>query len=148
MNAQQIRIAEQCRAGAENGSMQFPEIVAALDGAGFEGYLADLRRTAITYYLPDGDSVALAAAHEAGEVAAWFDPGEITAAVRDAQAQGPDYTYLGFLRRIMAAGCAGYLVSFSGRRVVYYGRTAETHVEHFPASPAPASAMTPDPERR
>jgi hypothetical protein len=32
----------------------------------------------------------------------------------------------------MAAGCAGYIVSFLGRRVVYFGRTAETHVEHFP----------------
>lgn len=26
----------------------------------------------------------------------------------------------------------GYLVSFLGRRVVYYGSTAEAHVELFP----------------
>ena len=32
----------------------------------------------------------------------------------------------------MAAGCAGYLVSFPGRRVLYWGRTAHTHVEMFP----------------
>mgnify|MGYP000402610447 CR=1 FL=1 len=31
-----------------------------------------------------------------------------------------------------AAGCAGYMVSFLGKRVVYFGRTAEVHVEHFP----------------
>jgi len=31
-----------------------------------------------------------------------------------------------------AAGCAGYLVSFLGRRVLYFGRSAGTHVEHFP----------------
>ena len=31
-----------------------------------------------------------------------------------------------------AAGCAGYIVSFLGRRVLYIGRTAETHVELFP----------------
>jgi hypothetical protein len=24
------------------------------------------------------------------------------------------------------------MVSFSGRRALYFGRTAETHVEHFP----------------
>lgn len=32
-----------------------------------------------------------------------------------------------------AAGFEGYLVSLPGRRAVYFGRTAETHVEHFPA---------------
>ena len=26
---------------------------------------------------------------------------------------------------------AGYIVSFLGRRALYFGRTAETHVEHF-----------------
>ena len=35
-------------------------------------------------------------------------------------------------RKVMAAGCAGYMVSFLGKRVLYFGRTAETHVEHFP----------------
>lgn len=33
----------------------------------------------------------------------------------------------------MAAGCACDVVSFSERRAVYLGRTAELHVEHFPA---------------
>jgi uncharacterized protein YbcV (DUF1398 family) len=44
----------------------------------------------------------------------------------------PGYTYLGFCKKAALAGCAGYVVSFSGRRVLYIGRTAETHVEHFP----------------
>ena len=30
------------------------------------------------------------------------------------------------------AGCAGYFVSIPGKRVVYYGRTGETHVEIIP----------------
>jgi hypothetical protein len=38
----------------------------------------------------------------------------------------------GFCERVVVAGCAGYIVSFSGRRALYVGRTAETHVEHFP----------------
>ncbi len=33
---------------------------------------------------------------------------------------------------MMDAGCAGYFVSLIGRRAVYFGRTAETHVEPFP----------------
>ena len=44
----------------------------------------------------------------------------------------PGYTDAGFCAKVMAAGCAGYIVSFSGRRAVYFGRTAETHVEYFP----------------
>ena len=43
-----------------------------------------------------------------------------------------DYSYRGFCEKAKEAGCAGYLVSFLGRRVVYFGRTAETHVEHSP----------------
>jgi hypothetical protein len=48
------------------------------------------------------------------------------------QANPADYSYVAFCEKAKAAGCAGYLVSFLGRRVVYFGRTAETHVEHFP----------------
>ncbi len=44
----------------------------------------------------------------------------------------PGYTYKGFCRKVAAAGCAGYIVSFSGRRALDIGRTAETHVELFP----------------
>ena len=55
--------------------------------------------------------------------------------MREAQANAPGYTYLGFCSKVRAAGCAGYLVSFLGKRVVYYGRTAETHVELFPKAP-------------
>ena len=43
-----------------------------------------------------------------------------------------DDSYAAFGAKAKAAGCAGYIVSFLGRRVVYFGHTAETHVEHFP----------------
>jgi hypothetical protein len=33
------------------------------------------------------------------------------------------------------AGCVAYMVSLPGRRVVYYGRTGASHVEHFPPAP-------------
>lgn len=133
MNAKQTAIAEKCRAAAYDGSMAFPDIIAALIDAGFEGYAVDYRRHANIYYLPDGDSVELAIEGSAVPVAAAFDPEAVTAAVREAQASAPGYTYKGFCAKVAAAGCAGYMVSFSGRRVVYYGRTAETLVELFPS---------------
>jgi uncharacterized protein YbcV (DUF1398 family) len=59
----------------------------------------------------------------------------IKVALREAQALVPGYSYQGFCDKVVAAGCAGYLVSIVGRRVLYYGRTGETHTEYFPGSP-------------
>lgn len=132
MDAQRTAIAQTCLDAAHDGSLSFPEIVGKLLGAGFEGYLVDYRRNAQTYYLPDGDSVTMDMQRATGDVAAAFDAGEIERLVRWAQANPADYSYIAFSEKAKAAGCAGYLVSFLGRRVVYFGRTAETHVEHFP----------------
>jgi uncharacterized protein YbcV (DUF1398 family) len=66
-------------------------------------------------------------------IAPSFDGSLVHAAIKEAQDLVPGYTYGGFCKKVAAAGCAGYIVSFSGRRVVYFGRTAETHVELFPS---------------
>lgn len=132
MDADQISIAETCLHAAHDGSLSFPEIVGRLIGAGFEGYAVDYRTNSQTYYLPDGEHVTLAMPASPGKVEAAFDPQGVERMVRWAQSGAVDYTYDGFSTGVRSAGCAGYLVSFSGRRVVYFGRTAETHVEHFP----------------
>lgn len=133
MDAQQIEIAEACLAGSHDGSMGFPEIVGRLVDAGFEGYAVDYRASRQVYYLPGGGCVERALPQPACAVGTALDADRIEKLVRWAQADGPDYTYTAFSEKIAAAGCAGYLVSFSGRRVLYYGRTAEVHVEHFPS---------------
>lgn len=132
MDAQRTTIARNCLAAAHDGSMAFPEIVGALAGAGFEGYLVDYRRNTTAYYLPDGDSVVFDNHFADGAVAEWFDEAGIAAQVRWAQSNPPGYSYGAFSANVKAFGCAGSLVSFLGRRVVYFGRTAEIHVEHFP----------------
>jgi len=132
MDAEQISIAKACQDGAHDNSLSFPEFVGKLIAAGFEGYMVDYRRNTQTFYLPDGDSVVLNMQPSAGSVAAAFDAAEVERLVRWAQANPADYSYVAFCEQAEAAGCAGYLVSFLGRRVVYFGRTAETHVEHFP----------------
>jgi hypothetical protein len=132
MDAERIAVAKACLDAAYDGSLSFPEIVGKLMYAGFEGYAVDYRRNSQIYYLPDGDCVKLDLPHSAGAVAATFDNAGVEALVRWAQADGPDYSYAGFCEKAKDSGCAGYLVSFLGRRVVYYGRTAETHVELFP----------------
>jgi uncharacterized protein YbcV (DUF1398 family) len=132
MDAQQKTLAQMCLDGAEGDAMTFPEIVGALMRGGFEGYSVDLRRSRATYYLPSGEAVELPCDHSDEAVTAAFDPGALQAAIREAQTLAPGYTYKGFCLKAKAAGCAGYMVSFSGRRAVYFGRTGETHVELFP----------------
>ncbi|PZU50153.1 MAG: DUF1398 domain-containing protein [Sphingomonas sp.] len=132
MDAEQIAVAKACLNAAHDGSLSFPEIITRLAGAGFECYAVDYRRNAQIYYMPDGDSIELAVPHSKGVVAATFSGAEVEKLVRWAQSNGSDYSYVAFCEKVKAAGCAGYLVSFTGRRVLYYGRTAETQVELFP----------------
>lgn len=132
METERIGIAESCLNAAHDGTLSFPEIIGKLLSAGFEGYAVDYRRNRQIYYLPDGESAEFNMPHSAGSVAPVFDSVGVEALVRWAQSNGSDYSYLAFCERIKDAGCAGYLVSFLGRRVVYYGRTGETHIELFP----------------
>jgi uncharacterized protein YbcV (DUF1398 family) len=125
-------IARECLEAAESASMTFPQIVSTLMEAGFEGYSVDFRRGMVTYYSPHGETAEFSGAKPALPVAVGFDTTAIKEAIREAQALVPGYTYKGFIAKVAAAGCAGYMVSFLGRRVLYFARSVETHVEHFP----------------
>lgn len=125
-------IIHDCHDASEQDRMNFPQILAALNAAGIEGYSVDYRRSTKTYFQADGDSLELSFPAVEVPIAAAFDTDAVQAAIREAQANAAGYTYRGFCEKVMAAGCAGYIVSLLGRRVVYFGRTAETHVEHFP----------------
>lgn len=133
MDEQQVTVAKAVLAAAHEATMDFPAIVGALIAAGFEGYTVDFRRKSCAYYLPNGDSIELSLHSDDVMVAPNFLGDTVQAAIREAQRGAADFTYKDFCRKVKAAGCAGYIVSFSGRRVLYFGRKAETHVEHFPS---------------
>ena len=128
-------VAKACLDGAEANTMTFPQIVGTLMQDGFESYAIDFRRAVATYYLADGDTIELPMPKVDVPIAASFDVSAIQVAIKDAQQLVPGYTYKGFCTKVALAGCAGYIVSFSGRRALYVGRTAETYVEHFPGQP-------------
>lgn len=132
MNDHLAKIAQACLDGAENNTMTFPDIVGTLMQAGFESYIMDYRRSMATYFLPDGDSVVLPTQHGGSPIAPTLDATAVQSAIKEAQQLVPGYTYAGFCGKVMAAGCVGYIVSFTGRRAVYFGRDAEIHVERFP----------------
>jgi len=133
MNADQIAVARSCVAGARAGNLSFPQILAKLIEAGLESYTVDYRRNTQTFYSPDGDSVVIDKTPLEGNVSAEFDAAVMAGLVRWAQANRPDYSYAAFSEKAKAAGCAGYFVSLLGRRVLYFGRTGETHVEYMPS---------------
>lgn len=112
----------------------FPEVVRRLGAAGVERYTADLVRLEKTYYGASGDTIADALPLE--------DPPAIGAGfaesgVRESLGaiQRREIGYAEFLRRIMAAGTAGYMVFLGGRRAVYFGREGDFYVERFPGNP-------------
>jgi len=123
-------VVRECTAGSDEGRMTFPEVLQKLAAVGVERYHADLCRAEKTYYLSEGRSIVVQAEPARGTVAPTFSPDGVSAAVRASQAGA--ISYARFCERVLEAGCAGYVVSLSGRRVLYFGRTAETYVEPFP----------------
>jgi|HubBroStandDraft_1064217.scaffolds.fasta_scaffold335703_2 uncharacterized protein YbcV (DUF1398 family) len=120
--------------GAESGTMTFPQNVRILMEAGFDGYAVDFRRSTRTYYMPNSETLELKTEPTPMPVAESFDASVVREAIREAQVLVPGYTYKGFCAKVAGAGCAGYVVSLLGRRVLYYGRTCETHTEYFPGT--------------
>lgn len=119
-----------CTRGSDAGTMIFPQVIARLAAVNVERYHADLVRAEKTYYLPDGTSRTLACHKLDTPPAVQFSAPGIEATIRAVQAGAIDYKE--FCRGIAQAGCVFYLVSLTGRRAVYYGRTGEAHVEMFP----------------
>jgi uncharacterized protein YbcV (DUF1398 family) len=117
---------------SDEGNQSFGEIVKQLADAGVERYHQDFLRSERTYYLPDGESEVVRNDAVGATPAPSFSAQGVEAAVRAVQAGAIRYKQ--FCRQVMEAGCVGYLVSIAGRRVVYYGRSGDMHVEYFPGA--------------
>lgn len=123
-------VIEECTRLSFNGGA-FPEVVQRLSAAGVKRYVADLVRLEKTYYGASGETVQdRLPLTDAPPVPAYFNAGEVRAAV--AAVQRGEIGYADFLRRVMAAGTASYLVFIDGRQVFYFGRQGEFHLERFP----------------
>jgi uncharacterized protein YbcV (DUF1398 family) len=130
MDAATQAVMTECSKRSDENSMTFPEVVATLMGVGVERYHADLSRSEKTFYMPGGESFVTPSAPVGAEAAREFSAESVSAAVRAIQQRQIDYAE--FCRRIARAGCVGYVVSLTGRRAVYCGRTGENYVEMFP----------------
>lgn len=117
-------------AGSLAGTNAFPDVVRILSSEGVESYRADLVRIEETFYAPDGTSHVEKFDFPSLPIGEDFDVSEVVSAIRDSQAGNCKYPV--FLRRVMAAGTTSYIAFLKGRKVIYFGRKGEFHVEEFP----------------
>ena len=114
----------------QQGKMTFPQVVQGLLEAGVESYLVDFATKQNTHYLADGTTHTVPMILNPGPIAAEFDSTGLVAAIRGAQADTVRYPE--FVVRSTAAGVIGYWAFLTGKRVIYFGRKGEQHIEEFP----------------
>ncbi len=114
----------------QQGKMTFPEVVKGLLEVGVESYLVDFATRQKTHYLSDGTTHSVPMILDPGSIAAEFSSADLVAAIRGAQADTVRYPE--FVKRSTAAGVIGYWAFLTGKRVIYFGRRSEQHIEEFP----------------
>jgi len=117
---------------SEAGMRTFPQVIAALTGAGVEAYFADLASGTDTFYLATGETHTEKMTLPQQPIAEDFSHSQLVTTIRATQAD--QIRYPDFLPRAMAAGVTAYWVFLTGRKVIYFGRKGELHIEEFPGS--------------
>lgn len=114
----------------QQGKLIFPKVVQGLLEVGVESYLVDFAAKQNVHYLADGSTYTVPMILEPGPIAAVFNGAELVAAIRGAQADTVRYPE--FVKRSTGAGVIGYWAFLTGKRVIYFGRKGEEHIEEFP----------------
>jgi uncharacterized protein YbcV (DUF1398 family) len=116
----------------QTGKLVFPEVVRRLIEVGVESYFVDLATRHETFYMADGQTHAEPMTLSLEAVADEFSPSDIVTAIRGAQAD--TIRYPEFMKRASAGGVIAYWAFLAGRKVIYFGRRGEMHIEEFPNS--------------
>lgn len=117
-------------AETQAGKLIFPEVVRRLLEVGVESYFCDLATGAETFYLSGGQTHVEKMILPLSPVADEFSSPDLIAAIRGAQTD--KIRYPEFFKRSAAAGVIAYWAFLTGRKVIYFGRKGEFHVEDFP----------------
>lgn len=124
------KVIHEVLAESEAGKLIFPEVVRRLLEAGVESYFCDLATGQETFYLRDGQTHVEKMTLPRMPIAEEFSSTELRAAIRGAQTDTVRYPE--FVKRATAAGVIAYWSFLTGKKVVYFGRQGEFHVEEFP----------------
>jgi uncharacterized protein YbcV (DUF1398 family) len=115
------------------GSMPFPQVVAKLLSSGVEYYHVDFATCCFTFYGASGEAVVAPLLFpNLPPIAESFDSAELKAAILDSQQHGQKFA--AFCTRATSAGVQGYFAFLAGKRVCYFGRQGDHHVEWFPGA--------------
>ncbi len=124
----------------------FPKVVQTLMAARVESYWVDwTHQSEVLYSGGAGQAVSVSMNPHVPSVdtPTVLDVAALKATIKNSQNMQNPQTYQSFMKTAQAAGACGYVAFLRGRRVVYWGRTGQTHTEWFPGTapaPAPASA--------
>jgi uncharacterized protein YbcV (DUF1398 family) len=117
---------------SQAGKLIFPEVVRRLLEAGVESYFCDLAAGKESFYLSDGTTHEETMTLAKGAIAQEFSSSGIIAAIRGAQTD--NIRYPEFVRQATQAGVIAYWAFLTGKKVIYFGRKGEMHVEEFPGA--------------
>jgi uncharacterized protein YbcV (DUF1398 family) len=117
-------------ARSQAGELIFPEVVRRLLEVGVESYFCDLANGAELFYMTDGKSHTEKMVLPLVPIAEEFSSSGLIAAIRGAQTD--TIRYPEFMKRSAAAGVIAYWAFLTGRKVIYFGRKGEVHIEEFP----------------
>lgn len=116
-----------------DGSIPFPEVVYRLIETGVEYYHVDYVALQKTYYSATGEIIKTPINYEGlPNVASEFNLEALRVAILDSQQNGQHYR--DFTKRAMSAGVQGYIAFLRGKRVTYWGRSGDQHIEWFPGA--------------
>jgi uncharacterized protein YbcV (DUF1398 family) len=117
----------------QQGRLSSPQVVKRLLDLGVESYLVDFAARQNTHHLVDGTTHKVPMILDPGPIAENFSGADLVAAIHLVQTD--TVRYPDFVRRLTKAGVIGYWAFLVGKRVVYFGRKGESHVEEIPKTP-------------
>lgn len=115
---------------SQAGSLVFPEVVRRMLAAGVESYFCDFANAQETFYGVNGETHIAPMSLKPEPVFAGFSATGIVTAIRGAQTDSIRYPE--FVRQSTAAGVIAYWAFLIGKKVIYFGRQGEMHIEEFP----------------
>lgn len=116
-----------------DGSLSFPQIVDKLVAEGVEYYHVDYAAKTFTFYGETGSPIISPLAFEGlPSISQVWDAVALKEAISDSQHNGQGFRE--FCRRAMVSGVQGYFAFLRGKRVTYFGRLGDHHVEWFPGT--------------
>jgi uncharacterized protein YbcV (DUF1398 family) len=130
--ATNIEAIREVLAESHAGKLIFPQVVERLFAADVTSYFVDTLRSEDVVYLTDDGTLTEKMHLPLDPVAEGFSKSGIVAAIRAAQRD--EIRYPEFMRPASAAGVVGYWAFLTGKRVIYFGRKGEFHVEEFPGA--------------